>query len=87
MTIHTPFFFGRSIQSYGFVVKASRSWSGDKGSVLLGAETLCSTTAPMAVLRGTERVSALTRALSYWCALFNVFALYFVSGDLALTRF
>ena len=50
----------------------------------LGAETLCRSSA---ILRGTEPVSALTRALLYCCALYNFSFLDFVSVDLSLTRF
>ena len=49
-----------------------------------GAETLCH---PLAILRGLEPVSALTRARLYRCALYDFSLLNFVSGDLALTRF
>ena len=58
--------------------------SGDMDRFPQGAEILFS---PMVILRGTEPLSALTRAL-YIPAL-SIFFLFsnFVSGDLALTGF
>ena len=50
---------------------------------LMSAETLCSASA---ILRGTEPVSALTRAFYFVALSIIFFFLDFVSGELALTE-
>ena len=61
-------YFRRSFRTHGSVVKAVCSELGDLGSILGGAETPCS---PLAILCGTEPVSALTRARLYCCIFYN----------------
>ena len=77
MTSHIPFFSSNWCEPIGLVVKTGCR-------ELKSAVTLC---LPSAIFRGTEPVSALTRALViilYCCALF-FFLLDFVSGNLVLT--
>ena len=56
------FFFWRLTWTHGLVVKLSRSESGGSGSIPTGCWNLLQ---PTTILRGTEPISALTRALFY----------------------
>ena len=76
-------FFGGSIRTYGLVIKASPSETGDRRIWVRfpqEAETLCS---PSAILHGTQCTKkpfcVPTRALSYCCAL-DIFFLSWISS-------
>ena len=84
MTSSIPFF---SVDRYKLMAQWLRRVAVSRGAwvqILQGTETFC---LPSAILRGTEPVSALARALLYCCALYNFYFLDFLSGDLALTGF
>ena len=84
MTSSIPFF---SVDRYKLMAQWLRRVAVSRGAwvqILQGTETFC---LPSAILRGTELVSALARALLYCCALYNFYFLDFLSGDLALTGF